>query len=325
MRPLASIVITTFNSAQFIEPTLKSALDQKFDPKKYEVVVVDDGSKDKTVYILRDYAKSYKNLRLVIQKNQGPAAARTVAIKEAKGQFVLMMSHDCIATAAWITEVIKAFEKDPKIGMVQGQLLPLESINRPFFHCNNFTTPRITFDTAEIAYRATALDKAGRYFEQKFSANGDDADLGWRIIEAGYKYQWVDKVLMHHIILPRRFSSDLKALPAMSLFPYLIHIHPSMRQALPYKILWGSKFKYLLILSLFIAAILVVFGFWQIGLIAILTVLIFNLYRVLRSTSDYTISPLQKFFLVFPHRLLFDSLLGIYLIIGSIKYRSIVL
>src|SRR5690348_6020232 len=133
MRLLASIVITTFNSAQFIEPTLDSALNQNFDPDKYEVLVVDDGSKDKTVYILRDYAKRYKNLRLIIQKNQGPAASRTVAIQEAGGQYILMMSHDCIAKKSWLSDVLKAFEKDSKIGIVQGQLLPSEPINYPIF------------------------------------------------------------------------------------------------------------------------------------------------------------------------------------------------
>ena len=325
MKPTASIVITTYNSAPFIGPTIESALKQNFNSQEYEVLVLDDGSRDTTVSILQNYQKTHSNFRLLTQKNAGPAAARTKVIQEARGDYILMMSHDCLAEPDWISKVVKAFQKDSQVGLVQGKLLPSQPINLPIYHCNNFSSFVPTFDTAEIAYRAEALDKAGRYFDSKFSANGDDADLAWRIIESGYKYLWLDETLMHHIVLPRRFSADLKALPAMTLFPYLVKIHPSMRQFLPYRLLWGSKFKYLLPATIVLAVILTILGLWPWGIGLILLGLSFNLYRVLRGTKDHQVPLWQKVLIVFPHRLLFDTLLGLYLIIGSIRYRSAIL
>jgi glycosyltransferase involved in cell wall biosynthesis len=325
MKPLASIVITTYNSAGFIGPTIESALHQDFGSERYEVVVVDDGSQDRTLSILKGYEKSYRNLHIIAQENEGPAVARTKVINKAEGHYIFMMSHDCIAERFWISDVVKIFEKNPKVGLIQGKLLPTESINLPIYHCNNFTSFRVTFDTAEIAYRAEALDKAGRYFDEKFSANGDDADLAWRIIESGYGYRWVDKVLMRHIILPRRFVDDLRSLPNMMLFPYLIKIHPGIRAFLPYRVVWGSKFKYLLLILLILAMFLALSGYSILGAVFILLALLFNLYRTLRSTSSYRISLWQKLFIVFPFHLLFDNLLGLYLVAGSIRHRSLIL
>ena len=81
MRPLISILIPAYNAQAWISDTLRSALAQTWEPK--EIIVVDDGSTDRTLAIARRFESS--QLRVVTQKNQGAAAARNTALSLSKG------------------------------------------------------------------------------------------------------------------------------------------------------------------------------------------------------------------------------------------------
>jgi glycosyltransferase involved in cell wall biosynthesis len=90
MRPLVSILIPAYNAQAWISDTLRSALAQTWEPK--EIIVVDDGSTDRTLAIARRFESS--QLRVVTQKNQGAAAARNTALALSKGDFIQYLDAD---------------------------------------------------------------------------------------------------------------------------------------------------------------------------------------------------------------------------------------
>jgi glycosyltransferase involved in cell wall biosynthesis len=90
MRPLVSILIPAYNAQAWISDTLRSALAQTWEPK--EIIVVDDGSTDRTLAIARRFESS--QLRVVTQKNQGAAAARNTAYSLSKGDFIQYLDAD---------------------------------------------------------------------------------------------------------------------------------------------------------------------------------------------------------------------------------------
>jgi glycosyltransferase involved in cell wall biosynthesis len=90
MHPLVSILIPAYNSQQWIEGTIASALAQTW-PKK-EIVVVDDGSSDSTLEIARRF--SSKSVRIVTQPNQGAAAARNTAFAACQGDYIQWLDAD---------------------------------------------------------------------------------------------------------------------------------------------------------------------------------------------------------------------------------------
>jgi glycosyltransferase involved in cell wall biosynthesis len=90
MRPLVSILIPAYNAQAWISDTLRSALAQTWEPK--EIIVVDDGSTDRTRAIVRRFESS--QLRVVTQKNQGAAAARNTAYSLSKGDFIQYLDAD---------------------------------------------------------------------------------------------------------------------------------------------------------------------------------------------------------------------------------------
>jgi glycosyltransferase involved in cell wall biosynthesis len=84
-----SVVIPTFNRAGIVTRAIDSVLEQTY--RRYEIVVVDDGSTDNTPDVLRSYADRIVYIR---QKNAGPSAARNRGIRESKGEFLAFLDSD---------------------------------------------------------------------------------------------------------------------------------------------------------------------------------------------------------------------------------------
>lgn len=89
-KPLVSILIPAFNAQQWIADTLRSAIRQTWERK--EIIVVDDGSSDQTVAIARQFEPD--GVRVVVQKNQGAAAARNTAFSLCHGDYIQWLDAD---------------------------------------------------------------------------------------------------------------------------------------------------------------------------------------------------------------------------------------
>jgi glycosyltransferase involved in cell wall biosynthesis len=92
MMNLISIIIPTYNAEQFIGRTLSSALNQTF--KDIEVIVVNDGSTDKTQFIVEEFAINDSRVRLFNTMNRGVAMARNFGIEKARGTYVAFLDAD---------------------------------------------------------------------------------------------------------------------------------------------------------------------------------------------------------------------------------------
>jgi glycosyltransferase involved in cell wall biosynthesis len=88
--PLVSVVICVYNGARFLTATIDSVLAQTW--RDFDVVIVDDGSFDESVALVRRY--NGPRVRLLTQTNQGTAAALAAGIRESKGEFVAMLDQD---------------------------------------------------------------------------------------------------------------------------------------------------------------------------------------------------------------------------------------
>ena len=131
--PFFSVVIPSYNRADLIGATLDSVLGQSMDD--LEIIVVDDGSSDGSVELLRDYARRFAGrLVLIEQSNAGPGAARNRGIAAARGQYVAFLDSDDLWfswTAALYRHVLEA-QNSPAFlaGMPHATHHPLEHKNR---------------------------------------------------------------------------------------------------------------------------------------------------------------------------------------------------
>lgn len=110
---LVSIIIAAYNCEGFISAALETCLRQTH--PKVEIVVVNDGSKDRTGEILRGYGG---RIRLIEQKNGGLANARNTGVREARGEYVAWMDADDLAHPEKVATQVAAFRANPRLVLV---------------------------------------------------------------------------------------------------------------------------------------------------------------------------------------------------------------
>lgn len=89
-----SIVIPVYNVEQWLERCVKSIIGQSLAPSDYEIILVDDGSADKSGEIADHLAEEYGNIRVFHQKNQGQSVARNLGIEQARGEYIWFVDSD---------------------------------------------------------------------------------------------------------------------------------------------------------------------------------------------------------------------------------------
>lgn len=197
--PNISVLIPSYNSEKYIEACLQSILEQSLKPT--EIIVVDDGSSDKTVQILQ----AYKNIKVICQEKKGVSFARNTALKESCGEFIAFQDADDL----WLEDKLKLqFEflcNNPDIDFV-------------FSKMNNFIDSTID-DQSKIYWeqfqgknidpiglpsmlsRRTVFEKVGNFnSELPF---GEDLDWFSRVEEAGIK-----KIIMPEVLALRRLHNS---------------------------------------------------------------------------------------------------------------------
>src|SRR3989338_9536229 len=126
-RPLASIVVATYNNSKSITKCINSILKQKF--KNFELIIVDDRSEDNTLELI-EKIKDRKIITIKSKKNLGTPSARNKGIKIAKGKYTFFIDGDCTANKTWIKNGLKTFEKEKCAG-VEGKIYYISKNYKP--------------------------------------------------------------------------------------------------------------------------------------------------------------------------------------------------
>ncbi len=111
METLVSIIIPTYNSEKYLPDSIKSALRQTY--KNIEIIVIDDGSTDKTKEIVSSYIKLYRSrIFYIYQENAGPGIARNRGIAESQGDYIAFLDADDIWEKEKLSEQMHLFKKN---------------------------------------------------------------------------------------------------------------------------------------------------------------------------------------------------------------------
>jgi glycosyltransferase involved in cell wall biosynthesis len=176
-----SIIIPCHNEDRYLRKCIESMLSQSY--KNWELIIIDDGSTDKSREIINSY-KDERIIRIFNKQPLGPARARNLGIKRSIGEILFFTDADCYADENWLENGLDFFRKNRCLG-VEGKL---------FYISKDYITSlsdQLTVDletrgqwmTANVAYEKTAFDKAGLFNEQiKFQ---EDRALALRIKKYG--------------------------------------------------------------------------------------------------------------------------------------------
>jgi len=113
--PRVSVLIDTFNHERYIEQAIESVLGQTLPRDHMEIIVVDDGSTDRTAEIVRGFEP---RLRLIQKKNGGQASAFNILISQARSDIVAFLDGDDWWASGKLSAVLDAFKKNPTIAAV---------------------------------------------------------------------------------------------------------------------------------------------------------------------------------------------------------------
>jgi glucosyl-dolichyl phosphate glucuronosyltransferase len=207
-------VIATYNNAESLEETLKSLLAQEDEENiRYEILVVDNNSLDRTRDIVHEYIPLFKGrLRTVLESRKGTAYARNQGIREAAAPIVAFTDDDCRVDPRWMRSIHDAF-KDPRVEVLQGRILLGTAIPREIWYPAAFIRSRMAcvdygdtpkmlngqdFVTANAAFRKEVFDRFGAFSPHPAFKTNEDTELSVRLRRAGVRGMYVPGMTVYH-------------------------------------------------------------------------------------------------------------------------------
>ena len=215
---LISIIIVNWNGIRWLEDCFQSLAKQEY--QNYEIIFVDNASKDESVSWVKQY---YPKTKILINKeNLGFSDANNVGYKVAKGEYVLFLNNDTRVTKTFLTELVKAIESDQTIGGAQSKILLMD---HPDTHdsVGAFLTPtgflyhygfgakdtskynkQIDVYTAKGAcmmFKTSVLKKVeveGNILDPSYFAYFEETDMCHRVWLAGYRIVYAYKSVIYH-------------------------------------------------------------------------------------------------------------------------------
>ena len=110
MNKKVSVIIPAYNVEKYIKKCLESLLEQTY--KNYEIIIVNDGSTDNTLNILKEYKKKYEFIELIDIKNHGQGYARNIALSKATGDYILFLDADDFIEKVTLQVAVERIEED---------------------------------------------------------------------------------------------------------------------------------------------------------------------------------------------------------------------
>ncbi len=197
-----SIIIPTYNRCNSLKICLKHIFNSNYPKDKFEIIVVDDGSTDNTKMVINQLIKEYKtkkkfNLKYFYQMNSGPATARNLGLKYAKGEIIAFTDDDCIVDYDWLCAIEMGFTNNSNIDCVKGKINAYNPNKLSKVIVKSIHGRKKSGSTNNIAYKKQILDKL-KGFDTRFAFNFEDVDLKWRFRLKGYKYIFLSDMIVWH-------------------------------------------------------------------------------------------------------------------------------
>jgi len=191
--PSVSLIVAVYNEEKDIKKFLDSVLKLNYPKNKLEVIIIDDGSTDKTVEIIKKYP-----FKLIKGKHMGIGFSQNLGLKKAKGEFVMFLAADMVLHKNCLKEIVKPF-KNPRVGATDAKFLfgnEKGNIISKLYYLRSHPGKIIKDFPFVRVCRKEILKKLGG-IKPKYGYY-DDYDLVMRIRKMGYDIVRVNKAIIWH-------------------------------------------------------------------------------------------------------------------------------
>jgi glucosyl-dolichyl phosphate glucuronosyltransferase len=228
--PEVSVIIPTYNRSSLLRDAVDSVLGQESDAV-YEIVVVDNNSKDDTPAVVQSLIKQHPGrMSYVVETQQGNAYARNRGVKEARAPIIGFIDDDVTVESNWLTSLKNALDSHPELSFVGGKVLPQWSTPPPSWLTPEHWSPLAVLDygpdelpiagnsprgllTANIAFRRSVFDEVGTFsphLQRVKNAIGsmEDTEFLLRVCRSGRKGMYLPQMVARAPVDSERLSKD---------------------------------------------------------------------------------------------------------------------
>ena len=232
--PFVSVIVPTHRRRQLLLRLISGLQSQAYPKDRYEIIVVhnysDDGTREAIeaqialggVPIISYHRKNFTS----------PTPSRQFGASIARGAIIALIDDDCDATPTWIAAGVAAMRAG--IGIVQGQTLPRIDQPRRFLEKTvKVVGPTPYFETCNIFYSREAFTGVGGFSDEFLNRFwGEDTDLGWKVMQAGWRRAFASEALVYHEVFRQTFVAWHREALHLRVWPLLVRQRPAIRQAL---------------------------------------------------------------------------------------------
>ena len=209
MNGLASVIIVTYNHKKYLKSCINSVLKQDY---PHEVIVVDNCSQDGSAQLVRE---KFPDIKLIESpENKGYGAGNNLGVRQAIGEYIIILNPDTIVESGWLRELVKPLESEniittSKILLYDGSAINTCGIINHFagltFTRGLGAEPRAYqksecvsgFSGCCFAMRKEKFEELGG-FDENFFTYHDDSDLSWRAHLSGFRILYVPTSAVRH-------------------------------------------------------------------------------------------------------------------------------
>jgi glycosyltransferase involved in cell wall biosynthesis len=229
--PKLSIIICTYNREKYLYDALKSIAENDFSVEKYEIVLVNNNSTDRTEAECERFQHDFPqvNFRYFVEKNQGLSYARNKGIEESTGEMLIFLDDDAFVGKNYLENLTEYLSLHPEMSAFGGKITPVfESGKTPAWlsvwsnsfvsaldkgkSVKEFTSASYPIG-ANMGFYKKCLEKTGNFNvelgrKKKNLAGGEEKDLFNRFKENGFRIFYLPDIEVSHIIPENRTTYD---------------------------------------------------------------------------------------------------------------------
>jgi len=199
MKPMVSIIIPVYNGDKYIKKCLDSLSRQTLPVSQYEIIIVDNGSTDKSIQVAENY-----RTRIVKEPKRGSYAARNKGIKIARGELIGFTDVDCLAADDWLEQAVKCDQDNENLDIIAGKVdfISDQPLNVwGYFDQNTFLNQEYAIKTgsaktANMFVKRSLFNKVGLFDDNLFS--GGDVHWTAKAVEKGAEIYYHPEAVVYH-------------------------------------------------------------------------------------------------------------------------------
>lgn len=229
----ASVVVPAHNAEATLPRTLEALAGQDFDGP-YEVLVVDNGSVDRTANVGDGFPELVRTIR---QADLGAAVGRNVGVAQSSGSALAFCDSDVFPTAGWLQAGVEALTG---ADLVQGHVLPDPQARMGPFDRSLWITHEVgLYETANLFVTREAFDRVGGFADwirlDGGRPFGEDVWFGWRARRLGVTTAFCEGALAHHAVFERGWREYAGERGRLRYFPAMAATIPELREHFFYR------------------------------------------------------------------------------------------